>query len=88
MKRVNIRVNNLPDAFHVWWEGICKEYPFSTMEIKEGDVAVCRVLSPAKNLNDIGDIKYGKIIRNGIGLFVEQTFIPKYVPEEDKVTVV
>lgn len=83
--RTSLKVNKLPKAFHVWWDELCKKYPFTTIEIKNGEVAVCRAMVPIKDLSNIKELEYGKIIRDSVGLCIERTFIPKYIPEEDRV---
>jgi hypothetical protein len=82
---VPISTDNIPSAFYEWFDKIKGEYPYRTMEVKGGEIQVVRVRIPIENIKGVAHLKYGKVISDSSGEFMERTFIPRYSRERDEV---
>lgn len=74
-----------PAAFWVWFGELKSKYPYATIEVSDGKIVVCRVRTPIESPETAEKIKYGKIVCDASGTFLERTFWPKYCVEEDVV---
>ena len=74
-----------PAAFWTWFNELKSKYPYATIEVTDGKVVVCRVRTPIDSPEDAEKIRFGKIVVDGSGTFLERTFWPKYCVEEDVV---
>jgi hypothetical protein len=80
-----IATDNIPSAFYVWFEEMEKKYDYRTMEIKGGEIQVVRVRTPIESVKNVEHLKYGKITSDSSGVFLERTFIPRYVKDKDEI---
>ncbi len=74
-----------PKAFWNWFTELQSKYDYATIEINDGRIVVCRVRTVIDSPTAAADIKYGKIICDATGMFLERTFWPRYYVEEDVV---
>jgi len=79
----SISTDSVPPVFYKWFEGLKDTYQYRTMEIKNGEIQVVRVRTPIESLKNVENLKYGKIISDSSGEFLERTYIPRYSREKD-----
>ena len=82
---IPISTDNMPNAFYKWFKDIKDKYEYRTMEVKNGEVQVVRVRTPIEGLKAVEQLKYGKIISDSSGEFLERTFMPRYSRERDEI---
>ena len=82
---IPVSTDNVPSAFYKWFEDIKGKYEYRTMEVKNGEVQVVRVRTPIEGIRAVEQLKYGKIISDSSGEFLERTFIPRYSKDRDEI---
>ena len=82
---VSVPTDNIQPAFYEWFKSICEKYPYRTIEIRNGEIQVIRVRTPIDDIRSIKDLKYGKVISDSSGEFLERTFIPRYSRDRDEI---
>ena len=82
---IAISTDSMPSAFYKWFEDIKEKYEYRTMEVKNGEVQVVRVRTPIEGIRVVEHLKYGKIISDSSGEFLERTFIPRYSRDRDEI---
>jgi hypothetical protein len=82
---VPISTDSVPNAFYKWFEDVKDKYEFRTMEVKNGEIQVVRVRTPIEGIRVVEHLKYGKIISDSSGEFLERTFIPRYSRDRDEI---
>ena len=82
---VPVSTENLPAAFYKWFKGVSEMYQYCTMEVKAGEIQIVRVRTPIDSIKAVEGLKYGKITSDISGVFLERTFIPRYVRERDEI---
>ncbi len=82
---VTISTENVPNAFYKWLEQMQEKNGLCQVEIKNGEIQVVRVKTPVQGVKAIEYLKYGKIVADSYGVFLEQTFMPRYSRERDEI---
>jgi len=82
---IAISTDSMPSAFYKWFEDIKEKYEYRIMEVKNGEVQVVRVRTPIEGIRVVEHLKYGKIISDSSGEFLERTFIPRYSRDRDEI---
>lgn len=80
-----ISTDSMPAVFYRWFEDIKEKYEYRTMEVKNGEIQVVRVRTPIEGIRVVEHLKYGKIISDSSGEFLERTFIPRYSRDRDEI---
>jgi len=78
----------IPKAFEIWFEELRRKYKCVTIEFNNGQIVLCRVRTPVEDvgyLTSIKDVKFGKLVFDDAGIFLERTFWPLYYAGEDVV---
>jgi len=83
-----INTYKIPQAFWLWFEGLQKKYPYTTIEWSGQQITICRIRVPVEDERSIEDLPFGKITRDASGCYLERTFKPRYFPDEDAVRTV
>ena len=82
----SIATDSIPPAFFNWLDTkIRKEYPYVTIEVINGEIQVVRVKAPIDSVAGVKNLRYGKIVADSSGVFLEKTFRPRYSREKDDI---
>ena len=82
---IPISTDSMPSAFYKWFRDMEEKYEYRTMEVKNGEVQVVRVRTPIEGIKVVEQLKYGKIISDSSGVFLERTFMPRYSKDLDEI---
>jgi hypothetical protein len=80
-----ISTDSMPAVFYKWFDELGEKYEYRTLEIKNGEIQVVRVRTLIEGIRSVEHLKYGKIISDSSGEFLERTFIPRYSREKDEI---
>lgn len=82
---VPVPTENTPPVFFTWFKRIREEYPYATMEVSNGEIQIVRVRTPIDSIDGVKGLKYGKIVSDATGEFLEKTYVPRYSRERDEI---
>lgn len=86
MNKHPIYTNNIPRAFSEWLKRKGDEADYISIEVNNGEVVVVRVkYLIVDGVDPLQGLKYGKIVSDSSGVYLEETFRPQYNPTTDKI---